>query len=228
MDLALKNESSALKKYIEHYSDLRKNILFDEKYLLNKGFVISEIHYLKENNILTYLENSFYTIKETDIDDNSYLIWFFITNIHNSYITSDTALMHYWLNAPTLAISYAWKERRHYKLLKYKIKEEQVPYNGEFIVKESLINNGRLNEGCEKVQIRIATIEQALIDYFFNKREIIRPEEFNVIWFDKEIWQSNVNQKKLLELAQKTNSNTTIEMANNFCFWLNNNVIDLK
>lgn len=219
---------SALKKYTEHYSDLRKNILFDEKYLLNKGFVISEIHYLKENKILTYLENSYYTIKETDIKYNSYLAWFFITNIHNSYITSDTALMYYWLNYPTMIISYAWKESRDYQLLKYRIREEKVPFNGEFIIEEPLINNGRLNEGCKKIQIRIATIEQALIDYFFAKKDIICPEEFNIIWFNKEIWQLNVNQKKLLDLAKKTNSNTTIEITNNFCFWLNNDVIDLK
>lgn len=228
MDLTLKNESSALKKYIEHYSDLRKNILFDEKYLINKGFAISEIYYLKKNNILTYLENSYYTIKETDIDDNCYLIWFFITNIHNSYITSDTALTYYWLKSPILAISYAWKERKFYELLEYGIKAEKVPYNGEFIREESLINNGRLNEGCKKIRIRIATIEQALIDYFFNQKEIIRPEEFNIVWFYKKIWQLKVNQKKLLDLAKKTNSNTTIEMASNFCFWLNNDVIDLE
>ena len=228
MDYILKHENSALKKYIEHYSDLKKNILFEERYLLNKGFSIGEIYYLRDNKILTYLEKSYYTIKETDINDNCYLIWLFITTIHNSYITSDTALMRYWLKSPVLSISYAWKERKYYKLLKYKIKEEKVPYNGEFVMEEALINNGRLNESCKKIQIRIATPEQALIDYFFNERDIIRPEEFNVIWFDKEIWQTNVNQKKLLELAQKTNSNTTIEMANNFCFWLNNDVIDLE
>lgn len=220
---------TALKKYIENYSNLRKQILFNKNYLIQNKFEEEEIDYLQTEWIIQYLVNDFYTIKQEDINNNYYLSCFFITSIfEKSYITTDSALSYYWLKSPTLLITFAWNKNQKMEMFWTRIKEESLNSFWEYIELEFNINNWKLSEWFEKNKIKIATKEQALIDYFFVSRSEILPEEFNVVWFNKIICLEELNQKKILELAEKTNNEKTIKTANNFCYWLNNNIIDLK
>lgn len=210
--------------FIKNFAKLREKIFFTKDELLElwiKEDIISEL--LKEW-ALRDLTHGIFTLSKDDVyidDDIKFLLPKKI--YEKSYITWESAFDYYkviyWFFHPCVATGKKNEIFSADNLIVHLYKSSlEEPETIDIIINSS---NKWVGSILTRMNVKMATLEQALVDYFYNQYEIATNFSKNHELVKLQLI-TKLNKEKLKELANKTWDDKTITSIYNLTQWLEN------
>ena len=210
----MEKKEDILMKFINNNHKLREIIFFSEKDLKELWFSKEDIDLLVSEKILNIYEikdKCIYSLWEQDFAMTSdYLIILAELLNNDSYLTATSALSMY-------GITYWWVETMHFSADK---KEKiNIGKTNLFFLKSGIVNEYSFEEDFYTIspwivgnisvlkKYKLATPEQALVDFFLNERFIYSEEELKDLFCKFEL-KEKVNLDRLNYIVElNINSN---------------------
>lgn len=212
-------------EFIKALPILREKIFFKIQEIVDLWISKEFIDICIKENILRVVYKDIYTLSEKEININNWLLLLLPEKIfwkENTYITGKWVLCNESIIFENNSnIYFVWEKREILKTNSFSLfSQKKISKTPETIDYQFTVSNNIIDIYQRKLTIQIATIEQAIIDYFNRELYII------IDWFDEahNFWNKaileKVNLKKLKKMALETKDNKIIETTNNFLKWL--------
>lgn len=210
--------------FIKNYHILREKIFFTIAELNELDINNSLIKILEEELILRNLFEDIYTLNDNTIRldlESGMILTKKIDN--NSYISGETALEKHWvIYWPSSIFEFASSTEKTFEwdfLTISSLKKSTKKIDTDELI--IYVSNKWVTRAQTPISIKIATIEQAIVDRFYNNK--LNKINFNAEnFFAKHKLLEKVNIKKLIEKAHSTNDIKTIKLVEDFIKWFTN------
>ena len=203
-------------KYLELKSELRDFTIFSLNEIKNiePGFHRRRLNEWQDKGYIKKVVREYYIFSDLKLSEE---ILFKIANriYLPSYISLESALSYYHLIPESVygITSISTRKTYHFRTS-----------IGEFIyrsLKPPLFFGYDLIKFQEKY-LKMASIEKALLDYFYLHSDIETEQDFNSLRINKEMFFEQMDEKKLMSFLEKFNQKKLIGRINRFWSYIKN------